>query len=559
MLRIRNYFIAFAVVFAISSAYAVIGVQDAKAQEGAALGDLIKRIEALESKGGGNVTAGKIRGLKIGFNVRHRYEARSNDFRVNTNVPTLQTDGTYRYSRAQQAGQAHRSRIPTIDFTLQRARLSFDADVNKNVRAYINLQDVRAFGEGRNTSGNIAGTDLSEGYVELRQLGDLSSLLENVELRIGRWQAHYGNHRLIGHLNWANFGRHWDGARLKYSNKKNFWVDAFVFQIDETITGGTAQGTGNLSNTTHSQTNQDEVLWGIYSQYKFGGALKGVLVEPYLITRSESTEEDTTNATNTVVGNETRWTAGFRLDGKKIAGLGGLDFTVEPAWQFGTVKYDMNARSVTGNLLGQGDDAQLDPALRESAPIEAWAIYAGAGYRFNDIPWSPRIGYAYVAASGDDNYGSGSHKTFDHLYPTGHAQMGYMDYAVWQNMKNHQIHLNLKPTKKLVIDTKVHFFELDEVQDSWYNVVGGTGNGAVGGGGEIRRGADTVVDHNGVLKSVDDDLGQEIDVTLKYKLFKNFGVVAGYSHFWADDFIEDINAGVDSGVDWFYLQTTVKF
>ena len=60
MLRIRNYFIVFVVVFAISSAYAVIGVQDAKAQS--TMGDLIKRIEALESKGGGgNVTAPKTR------------------------------------------------------------------------------------------------------------------------------------------------------------------------------------------------------------------------------------------------------------------------------------------------------------------------------------------------------------------------------------------------------------------------------------------------------------------------------------------------------------------
>ena len=58
---------------------------------------------------------------------------------------------------------------------------------------------------------------------------------------------------------------------------------------------------------------------------------------------------------------------------------------------------------------------------------------------------------------------------------------------------------------------------------------------------------------------MDDELGQEIDVTLKYKMFENFGVVAGYSHFFSGDFIEDTGAGNDRGVDWFYLQTTVKF
>ncbi len=58
---------------------------------------------------------------------------------------------------------------------------------------------------------------------------------------------------------------------------------------------------------------------------------------------------------------------------------------------------------------------------------------------------------------------------------------------------------------------------------------------------------------------MDDELGQELNVTLKYKMFQNFGVVAGYGHFWAGDFIEDTSGGQDRGVDWFYLQTTVKF
>jgi hypothetical protein len=340
---------------------------------------------------------------------------------------------------------------------------------------------------------------------------------------------------------------------VKWSNGNNLWVDLFAFQIDETITGG-ASGSNNLSNTTHSQTQQDEVLYGIYSQYKFGGALKGTLIEPYLIVRAESTEEDTTSTDRAVVGSETRYTAGFRLDGKNNPGLGGLDYTVEPAWQFGTTRYDM-ANTVTDGIPGDTGNA----TLRESAPINAWAVYAGAGYRFKDMPWQPRVGYAYVFATGDDNYGSGTAETFDHIYPTGHAQLGYMDYAVWQNIKNHQIHLNLKPSKKMVIDAKFHFFDLDEESDSWYNVGGGTGNGVVGGGGEIRRGADTVVDSLGNLRSVDDELGQELDITVKYKLLKNFGIVAGYSHFWAGDFIEDINAGVDRGVDWFYFQTTMKF
>ena len=65
MTKIRNYFIIMASVFAITSACALVGVQDVKADD-AAMSDLIKRIEALESKpSGGNVVAPKIRGLKM--------------------------------------------------------------------------------------------------------------------------------------------------------------------------------------------------------------------------------------------------------------------------------------------------------------------------------------------------------------------------------------------------------------------------------------------------------------------------------------------------------------
>jgi hypothetical protein len=182
--------------------------------------------------------------------------------------------------------------------------------------------------------------------------------------------------------------------------------------------------------------------------------------------------------------------------------------------------------------------------------ISAWAIHAEAGYTFKNLPWTPRIGYAYSFASGDDSFDTGSQKTYKQVSPTQHAHNGYMDITSWQNIIDHQLHINLKPTKKLVVDVKAHFFELDEESDDWYHVGGTLVNGS---------GADRYLDNNGNSQDTDDELGQEIDVTLKYKMFENFGVVAGYSHFFAGDFIEDTSGGQDRGVDWFYLQTTVKF
>ena len=112
----------------------------------------------------------------------------------------------------------------------------------------------------------------------------------------------------------------------------------------------------------------------------------------------------------------------------------------------------------------------------------------------------------------------------------------------------------------MVFDVKTHFFELDEEADNWYSVGGGTGWGTTAG--IIRSGADQWTDINGNIRNVDDELGQEIDVTVKYKLLKNFGVVGGYGHYFAGDFIEDTSGGVgpaDGGMDWIYLMTTMKF
>jgi hypothetical protein len=524
MIKFRNYFIIFASVFAITAACAM---QDVKAQD--SMSDLIKRIEALESRpaAGGNVTAGKIRSLKIGLNLRHRYEARSESF-GGAGTYAQAADGT-RTLASMTTGlpgttAAHSSRASTKDFTLQRMRLSFDMDVNKNVMARVMFQDSRTFGESTITT-NLARTDVQEGYVQLRNLGDINPLLSNVQLRIGRWQQGYGNHRQIGTLGWANQSRSYDGAKVMYK-KGNFNVDVFAWQISENATGG-------VSGSSMTSTALDTVLYGFYAQYKFGGFLKGNLIEPFMIVKAESSDEDRTNATQTPES-ETRYSWGFRAAGKNIDGLGGFDYTIEPVVQTGSSRYLATGTNQTRNS-------------KES--IDAWAIHAEAGYTFKNLPWTPRIGYAYSFASGDEEVDTGSDKTFRQISPTQHAHNGYMDVIGWQNVQDHQFHLNLKPTKKLVIDVKTHIFSLDKEEDNWYSV----------GGGVVRAGADRFINNSGTNEDVDNDLGQEIDVTLKYKLFENFGVVAGYSHFFADDFIEDTGGGVDRGVDWFYLQTTVKF
>ena len=534
MLRIRNYFIAFAVVFAISSAYALIGIQDAKAQESGAYTDLVKRIEALESKGGGNVFTGA-RKLKIGLQVRTRFEYQK-QFLINTGATRAgnidSTGGVFRLTTpantTKGAGDSHVGYRESNEFTVQRLRLTFDYDVNKNVRAFAMISDNRTFGSEQST---LAGTGfansihMTEGYVDLRNLGDLSSALENVTVRVGRWQMFYGDHRLIGHLNWTNSGRAWDGARVKWDNKKGDWADFFFTSVQQTDTGANA---GDF--VTPSKTfDRDELFWGIYSHFKDPFGVEGLVAEPYLIVRdrSSSDRKDALAGGSAFAGEDERYSVGLRLVGKKIPSLPGFDFTAEQTWQFG----------------------ETQTSVKVHEDIQAFAGAWGAGYTFSDAPWTPRIGYQYAFASGDDRPGAGSAKTFSQLYPTGHARLGYIDFHGWMNIRAHKIAFSAKPSKKLLLKADLWFFEADEEADNWYSVAGGVN----------RIGGDSFVHSNGATGSIDEEYGQELDITAKYKLFNNFGVVAGYSHYFTGDFMEDTNNDTGRDSDWVYLMTSLKF
>ncbi len=510
--------------------------------------DLLNRIEALESRSVGNVSAPKVRGLKISGHIRTRFEANSNFMSNKGSAPTR--DGnTDNFTRTLTSplgigGLSGNKSVGVLrheNYVVQRVRLAFDADINKNARAHVMIDGNRTFGGDQNTiqgnrtdrtSGDKYSTNttasIKQAYFELRNLGDISSILENVTLMVGRKQWAYGDQRLIGHLNWTNVGRTHDGmvARWKIGGGKS-WIDAFMSQVG--VSGTDDAGPGQAI----KQANQDVYLYGLYSHFVNPFGLEGILAEPYLfINDKDNSAVDGDDGSN-------RWFGGMRLVGKKIPGLPGLDFTVEPTWQWG--------------------DQELATANKTSTtvPLQAFGIGAKAGYTFKNIPWTPRIGYEFVFASGDDKPGNSntagsSKKTFDQLYPLGHAHLGYMDVHGYMNIEAHAIRLSAKPTKKLLLKADLWFFSADEEADSFYNVAGGTG----------RFGADRVTSQeNGITQTinVDDEYGQELDLVAKYKLFKNVGVVGGYSHYFTGDFLEDTNHGVAPGMDWVWLQAAVKF
>ena len=80
---------------------------------------------------------------------------------------------------------------------------------------------------------------------------------------------------------------------------------------------------------------------------------------------------------------------------------------------------------------------------------------------------------------------------------------------------------------------------------------------------EQETAADASVEQKTFDKSIDDfmnslqapteniEIGEEIDVTLKYKFSKHITFLTGYSHLFPDKLASD--TGTDDGIDWFFV------
>lgn len=208
--------------------------------------------------------------------------------------------------------------------------------------------------------------------------------------------------------------------------------------------------------------------------------------------------------------------------GDKIHTLGGRF-----AWKFSPWDAD-------GEIAGQF--GKFGPGIDH----KAFALHLAGGYTVKE--WnSVRLGLAYNFATGNDDPNDNAHKTFDNLFPTNHLHYGYMDLMSWRNMHNLEFTAQI-PWKKVDIYLAYQAFWLvEEDTDAWYNA----------GGAQIFNAAEAGL-------AVDSFVGQEMDLKIIYKIWKNrLAVEGGYSHFFQGDYLEKFKRGRDA--DFAYLQTVVKF
>ncbi len=275
--------------------------------------------------------------------------------------------------------------------------------------------------------------DLQQAFVELRN----DALPFSPMLRLGRQEIVFGAPRFLSLREGANTRRRFDAVRLDL-NIENSTLTVFAGRPIELEDGWFS---GSADNT--------EAIWGIYLQSPSPFSAAGGLDLAYIGRR----DKDESWAQGT--GLERRHTFSVRAFGQAPLATGMFDYDVQGGVQTGT--------------FGDGD-------------IFAWGLSAEIGYRFAEIPWTPRFALRANVMSGDDDPDDPDLGTLNALYPN----LAYFtDATAFARANMIDIHpmIEFRPHESLTFEVGADFLfrlrEEDAVYGPGYVPLVPAGQGAV--------------------------------------------------------------------------------
>jgi hypothetical protein len=342
--------------------------------------------------------------LKFNFQARVRAELRENVFDFDDSRDAA-TDDTW---------------------LLQRIRIGLEWQPAPWWRVTLQGQDVREFFSDRPDVPGVLGAEGDDAF-DLRLAALEIGRPDRLSLKLGRQVLSYGDERLIGPLEWLNFSRTFDAARLHWQQER-WWLDLFAASAVRIH-----ESEFNVSDFIDSADHRNQCLSGIYFSTTL---IPRHTADLYLLHLHEETRTGGTDFAT--LG--TRW----RHDPLPEAPW---DYTVEIAAQ-------------AGQVVGQD--------------LRAFASHLEAGYNWLTHPWKPRLACEYSYGSGDGNPADGELHTFQNLYPTNHPPYGLMDTFSWQNMHNLALRLSAQPHARVKATLDLHAFWLDDTADAWYRANGTT-------------------------------------------------------------------------------------
>lgn len=348
------------------------------------------------------------------------------------------------------------------DFSLgldQRARLSVRASAKERVGLLLELQDVRAWGSEPNTVTVTPNTGLHQGFLDVRAAKWL-------DVRIGRQELSYGEDRLIGNLDWAQTARAFDGVFLRVTASPHVTIDGFAMMLKPP--------SWLTPDAQPRFMNSGSYFSGLYLRARFGRAG----FDTYALGLFEDV--------STVAG----W-----LPHSNRATLGARAF------------FNVQSLAVVGE--GAFQTGLVGPA-RELELAGAFALKAT--YTLSSVWGTPYVLGEVSGASGDGTPGDGVDHTFNQLFPTGHAHLGYMDYVGWSNVVAAHGAIGFRPWGANVwLD--VHHFRAWDPRGAWV-----AANGSVFVPADVSR-------TNG-------NMGTELDLSVTVPLFDFVSLAGNVSVFF---------------------------
>jgi len=371
-------------------------------------------------------------------------------------------DGSMRW-RIEFDGKDFSNSTAMNELSYLRTRLGLKVTSIENALVYIQFQDSRNLGTNSSGLTNDTNLGLHQGYIKLSEFP-----INNLSMQVGRFEAPYGRHRLMGTVGWHNVGRSFDGGRFSYVDDA-YKIDLFCLKIDE-------------RSFDNPPDHKDWKLYGLY-----GSFLKKQL-NLFALYDWDMAK----------VGNEDalkRFTVGTYLNHTLESGV---KFELDAAFQGG--KKASTYAVVVFDSIGSPDTSYAN-AFQD---ISAFMIAGQISYKVNSF--IDKIGLGFDITSGDDNntVATGNDiKSFNNLYYTGHKFRGFMDQFLGtstQGLMDIILRGTLKPSPKSTVLIDIHHFQT--MQD--YQIAGG-----------------------GTSKAI----GQEIDITGKYGLHKGLDLQGGASVF----------------------------
>ncbi len=249
-------------------------------------------------------------------------------------------------------------------FISQRSRLNLHY-TDTALETHIALQDVRVWGDEIQLQ-DVPSAALHEAWGKIRFSGQWS-------LKLGRQELVYGNHRLLGNVNWIQQARSHDAAVIQWTAKD--------WQID--VGGAYNQMRENILGRSYTLNNYKTLgfLW-----------VKKVFSEDLQVSLAGISDgfqnSDSTNDLN------------FRYTGGPV-----INYT-------------------PGNLLFHGEAYVQAGKTPSGNDLSAFFFSVNAGYQAQDLTTKAGIDYS----SGTDAGKTGESHTFNTLYATNHKFYGHMDY-----------------------------------------------------------------------------------------------------------------------------------